>query len=89
METQGYQVKVESSGVLGEMTPPSENKSLQTESGVENDLPVDLSKDETELFTDWKAGRQEWLIMIVLLIVSLMASIDATILVPVLPVSID
>lgn len=89
METQGYQVKVESSGVLGEMTPPSENKSLQPESGVENDLLVDLSKDETEQFTDWTAGRQEWLIMIVLLIVSLMASIDATILVPVLPVSID
>lgn len=36
---------------------------------------------------EWKAGKQEWLIMILLLVVSFLVSIDATILVPVLPVS--
>lgn len=35
----------------------------------------------------WKAGRKEWMIIIVLAIVSLMVALDATILVPVLPVS--
>lgn len=37
---------------------------------------------------EWKAGRDEWLIIIVLAIVSLMVALDATILVPVLPVSV-
>lgn len=36
---------------------------------------------------DWKAGRAEWMIIIVIAIVSLMVALDATILVPVLPVS--
>lgn len=36
---------------------------------------------------EWKAGRKEWIIIIVLAIVSLMVALDATILVPVLPVS--
>ena len=36
---------------------------------------------------EWKAGRREWMIIIVLAIVSLMVALDATILVPVLPVS--
>ena len=36
---------------------------------------------------EWKAGRQEWLIMITLVVISLMAAIDATILVTALPVS--
>lgn len=35
----------------------------------------------------WKAGKKEWMIIIVLAIVSLMSALDATILVPVLPVS--
>lgn len=38
---------------------------------------------------EWKAGRQEWLIMITLVVISLMAAIDATILVTALPVSND
>ncbi|KAI9784712.1 MAG: hypothetical protein M1835_003515 [Candelina submexicana] len=33
----------------------------------------------------WKAGRKEWMIIIVLAIISLMVALDATILVPVLP----
>ena len=36
---------------------------------------------------EWKAGKKEWMIIIVLAIVSLMVALDATILVPVLPVS--
>ena len=35
----------------------------------------------------WKAGKREWLIIATLVIISLMAALDATILVPVLPVS--
>lgn len=35
----------------------------------------------------WKAGRKEWMVIIVLAIVSLMVALDAIILVPVLPVS--
>lgn len=36
-------------------------------------------------FLEWKAGREEWLIIAVIAIVSLMVALDATILVPVLP----
>ena len=35
----------------------------------------------------WKLGRQETLIMMALMVVSLTAALDATVLVPVLPVS--
>jgi hypothetical protein len=35
---------------------------------------------------EWKPGRGEWLILICLTILSLVVSLDATILVPVLPV---
>ena len=37
-------------------------------------------------FEDWRAGKQEWLIIVTLVLISLLAAIDATILVPVLPV---
>lgn len=36
---------------------------------------------------EWKADRQVWLIMITLVVISLMAALDATILVTALPVS--
>ena len=36
---------------------------------------------------EWKLGRQEILIMMALMVVSLTAALDATVLVPVLPVS--
>lgn len=36
---------------------------------------------------EWKAGKSEWMIIIVIAIVSLMVALDATILVPILPVS--
>lgn len=35
---------------------------------------------------EWKAGKEEWMIILVIAIVSLMVALDATILVPVLPV---
>ena len=38
---------------------------------------------------EWKAGRREWLVMITLMIVSLMTALDASILVPVLPVGVS
>lgn len=37
---------------------------------------------------EWKPGRQEYAVMITIATVSLMVALDATILVPVLPVSI-
>lgn len=37
---------------------------------------------------EWKAGKEEWLIILVIAIVSLMVALDATILVPVLPVGV-
>ncbi|KAB8300445.1 hypothetical protein EYC80_000617 [Monilinia laxa] len=86
MKLQGISTITTASGVLEDMALPSEVVLPQPRSGVKDNSPVDTPENETEKFTDWKAGRQEWLIMIVLLIVSLMASIDATILVPVLPV---
>ena len=36
---------------------------------------------------EWKAGKSEWMIIIVIAIVSLMVALDATILVTILPVS--
>ena len=48
------------------------------------------SKDEKqatdESSVDWKAGRQELFILITLSIISLMVSLDATVIVPSLPV---
>lgn len=35
---------------------------------------------------EWKAQKQEYLVMITLAVVSLMVALDATILVPILPV---
>lgn len=37
--------------------------------------------------SEWLAGRQEWLIVLCLGVVSLMVALDATIVVPALPVS--
>jgi hypothetical protein len=39
--------------------------------------------DSTE---EWKPQKGEWLIMITLALISLMAALDATILVPIIPV---
>lgn len=43
--------------------------------------------DSAEPDLDWKAGKEEWAIIIVLAVVSLMVALDATILVTALPVS--
>lgn len=44
--------------------------------------------ETTDSSAEWKAGRSEWMIITVLAIVSLMVALDATILVPVLPVRV-
>ena len=46
------------------------------------------SSDGDDLVEEWKANRQVWLITVTLVIVSIMVSLDATVLVPVLPVCI-
>ena len=59
----------------------------------DHDVSVEVRESRTEaalqdnLANTWKAGRSQWLIIIVIAIVSLMVALDATILVPVLPVS--
>lgn len=53
---------------------------------AEKDIAISSAEGPLE---EWKAGRQEWLIIITLVVISTMASLDATILVPVLPVSIN
>ena len=58
----------------------SENSSAKT-------VPQDPNQLSTASDPEWKAGRDEWMIIVVLAIVSLMVALDATILVPVLPVS--
>lgn len=43
----------------------------------------------TPAVPEWRAGRQEWFIIVVLSLISVMVALDATILVPVLPVSVS
>lgn len=47
----------------------------------------ELGDEEDEKEPDWKPGKQEWAVMITLAIVSMMVALDATVLVPALPVS--
>lgn len=53
---------------------------------AEKDIAISPAEGPLE---EWKAGRQEWLIIITLVVISTVASLDATILVPVLPVSVN
>ena len=46
------------------------------------------NSDKKDLVEEWKASRQVWLITVTLVIISIMVSLDATVLVPVLPVCI-
>ncbi|KAI4212375.1 MAG: hypothetical protein LQ351_004945 [Letrouitia transgressa] len=55
----------------------------------DTDLEMHGEASTQEIDLHWKAGRQEWLILAVLVIISLMAALDATVLVPVLPVSFE
>ena len=87
----------------GDALPPimqasTENTNDQTLSGTEKktsetrESSTSLNrqgsvKEPNTSGEDWKAGRAEWMIIIVIAIVSLMVALDATILVPVLPVS--
>lgn len=43
---------------------------------------------QTPAEVQWESGKQEWLIVICLGVVSLMVALDATIIVPALPVSV-
>lgn len=57
-------------------------KQLNAEEGSAEQLSV----DQEPKGSDWKPGKAEWLILICLALLSLVVSLDATILVPVLPV---
>lgn len=83
------------------MQPNTEVPLVQKSSASEPSIMIEKVPEEPSFDTElgehdavkkqpraeWKAGKQEWLVMVLLLVVSLLASIDATILVPVLPVS--
>ena len=60
---------------------PSAGKEIRTPPASQKTHQDSLSQGE------WRAGKSEWMIIIVIAIVSLMVALDATILVPVLPVS--
>ena len=57
-----------------------ENPGVQSAVSEPQQEPANLNQE-------WKAGRKEWMIILVLATVSLMVALDATILVSVLPVS--
>lgn len=60
--------------------------STKTEHLATQITPPDPNPATANPNIEWKAGKEEWLIMAVIAIVSLMVALDATILVPVLPV---
>lgn len=72
-----------------QVMPPNVSQKIPGETHG-SDIQLAGQKSEQEAATsnqEWKAGRNEWMIIIVLAIVSLMVALDATILVSVLPVS--
>lgn len=69
--------------------PQAEEKSpAKTENSNRSTTSQEPNLVSTASDPEWRAGRGEWMIIIVLAIVSLMVALDATILVPVLPASI-
>lgn len=69
-------------------SPNRIEKTLSATEGPSTQLAGQTSPQRSqELNQEWRAGKYEWMIIIVLAIVSLMVALDATILVPVLPVS--
>ncbi|TAQ90889.1 hypothetical protein B7494_g785 [Chlorociboria aeruginascens] len=74
---------------IATQSPVSSNNEKQDEQslrgGVSDLESARVLRAAGEPDREWKAGKREWLIIIVLVIISLLASIDATILVSVLP----
>ena len=80
-------------------TPSGKDKDEQTvlNAGVEHRLSAKIeistfqgsqnSQEDSIPQGEWKAGKSEWMIIIVIAIVSLMVALDATVVVPILPVS--
>ena len=66
----------------GENKPYTLEEHDSQSAGLEHQQSPMLSDQE------WKAGRKEWMIIIVISTVSLMVALDATILVTALPVSV-
>lgn len=50
---------------------------------------VEVEKAAPRPAPEWKPNKQEWTIMVTIAVVSLMVALDATVLVPVLPVSVS
>lgn len=65
-----------------------EKVSIETENSMTQIIPQAPKQGSTASDPEWRAGRNEWMVIIVVAFVSLMVALDATILVPVLPVSL-
>jgi hypothetical protein len=65
------------------MTEPTSERQSGTEVKCVSSNSSNISPDPP---SDWKPSRGEWLMIICFMIVSLVVALDATILVPVLPV---
>lgn len=80
----------------GDLSRAKENSKLHTEDDKVPSSEIDDSKKVITLQNadsvtaapdlEWKAGKEEWMIILVIAVVSLMVALDATILVSVLPV---
>ena len=80
----------------GDLPRADEQSSLHAQHHKDSGTNVDQYREptsprhpDTAIATpdrEWKAGKEEWMIILVIAIVSLMVALDATILVPVLPV---
>jgi len=75
-----------SAAVTGRVSLANDDADLVA--GKDSAINVTDTSSTTPPPSQWKAGKQEWLIVICLATVSLMVALDATIVVPVLPVSL-
>lgn len=74
-----------SAAVTGRPSLANDDTELVTPPDAQDKAATTISA--TLIQDDWKAGKQEWLIVICLGVVCLMVALDATIVVPALPVS--
>lgn len=82
-------------GIISTSSPTAENQALSDLESRINGNPTEKvpavqsdTSDTPDTSLEWKASRAEWLILACLSLCSFVVALDATILVPVLPVRI-
>lgn len=63
----------------------SHTNAYELKSGSIVSLPIVVEEEDAETAREWKAGRDEWLIVVCLCVVNACVALDATVVVPVLP----